>query len=104
MATFGHITPERCAQLAEELTNAFLRWEEIGRRDAPQYLTYRVTDPYGRLWSIGPATRSRPRSQRVCGRPDAPDRSTKRRSCPPARSWPASGISPRERPVAAVAP
>jgi hypothetical protein len=56
LATFGHITPERCAQLAEELTNAFLRWEKIGRRDAPQYLTYRVTDPHGRLWSIGPAT------------------------------------------------
>ncbi|GGY05117.1 hypothetical protein GCM10010358_68130 [Streptomyces minutiscleroticus] len=56
MATFGHITRERCTQLAAALTAAGLPWEDNGHQDDPQFLTYTVTDPHGRRWSISPAT------------------------------------------------
>ncbi|MGI5414150.1 hypothetical protein ACQEV9_46125 [Streptomyces chartreusis] len=56
MATFTHATPKRCAELASVLTAAGLNWSDNGRQDAPQYLTYTVTDAHGRTWSISPAT------------------------------------------------
>ncbi|MER5899617.1 hypothetical protein ABT150_05760 [Streptomyces mirabilis] len=56
MATFGHITRERCAQLGHALTAAGLAWEDNGNQDRPQLLTYTVTDPHGRRWTIDPAT------------------------------------------------
>ncbi|OIJ93231.1 hypothetical protein BIV25_25965 [Streptomyces sp. MUSC 14] len=56
MATFDHATPDRCAQLAHALTAAGLTWSENGRKDAPEYLTYTVTDPRGRVWEVSPAT------------------------------------------------
>ncbi|MEU6653398.1 hypothetical protein ABZ904_29175 [Streptomyces sp. NPDC046900] len=56
MALFDHATPERCAQLGRTLTAAGLTWSDNGRQDAPQYLTYTVTDPHGRTWQISPAT------------------------------------------------
>ncbi|WP_406436457.1 hypothetical protein OHB14_62350 [Streptomyces sp. NBC_01613] len=56
MASFDHATPERCAQLGRALTAASLAWSDNGRQDAPQYLTYTVTDPHGRTWRISPAT------------------------------------------------
>ncbi|WP_369228756.1 hypothetical protein AB5J56_00025 [Streptomyces sp. R21] len=56
MATFAHATPQRCADLGRALTAAGLAWSDNGRQDAPQYLTYTVTDPHGRTWRISPAT------------------------------------------------
>jgi hypothetical protein len=56
MATFGHITRERCAQLGHALTAAGLAWEDNGNQDRPELLTYTVTDPYGRRWTVDPAT------------------------------------------------
>ncbi|MFI6340760.1 hypothetical protein [Streptomyces sp. NPDC050535] len=56
MATFAHITLSRCAQLGIALTAAGLDWEDNGNRDRPELLTYTVTDPYGRRWTIAPAT------------------------------------------------
>ncbi|MFD8221920.1 hypothetical protein ACFXKC_10855 [Streptomyces sp. NPDC059340] len=56
MATFGHITRERCAQLGHALTAAGLAWEDNGNQDRPELLTYTVTDPHGRHWTIDPAT------------------------------------------------
>lgn len=56
MATFGHITPERCTQLGRALTAAGLSWEDNGRQDSPELLTYTATDTHGRRWSISPAT------------------------------------------------
>ncbi|MFE9769800.1 hypothetical protein ACFYPC_35650 [Streptomyces sp. NPDC005808] len=56
MATFGHITRARCAQLGRFLTAAGLSWEDNGSQDSPEALTYTVTDPHGRRWTISPAT------------------------------------------------
>ncbi|MGW2563436.1 hypothetical protein ACWCXB_30275 [Streptomyces sp. NPDC001514] len=56
MATFDHATPDRCSQLGRALTAAGLTWTDNGRQDAPQYLTYTVTDPRGRTWQVSPAT------------------------------------------------
>ncbi|MCX4596772.1 hypothetical protein OG819_46210 [Streptomyces sp. NBC_01549] len=56
MATFAHATPERCAQLGRALTAAGLDWSDNGRQDDPQFLTYTVTDPHGRMWQVSPAT------------------------------------------------
>lgn len=56
MATFGHITRERCAQLGRALTTAGLSWTDNGRQDKPEFLTYTATDAYGCEWSISPAT------------------------------------------------
>jgi hypothetical protein len=56
VATFAHITPARCAQLASALTAAGLAWEDNGNHDRPELLTYTVTDPHGRRWTIDPAT------------------------------------------------
>lgn len=76
MATFGHITRERCAQLGHALTAAGLAWEDNGNQDRPELLTYTATDPHGRRWTIDPATSnqiapSRPASlwQAVCTDP-----------------------------------
>ncbi|PBC92361.1 hypothetical protein BX281_0008 [Streptomyces sp. Ag82_O1-15] len=56
VATFAHPTPERCAQLGRALTAAGLDWSDNGRQDDPQFLTYTVTDPHGRMWQVSPAT------------------------------------------------
>ncbi|WP_331763480.1 hypothetical protein [Streptomyces anthocyanicus] len=56
MATFSHATPQRCAQLGRALTAAGLTWSGNGQQDDPQFLTYTVTDPNGRIWRISPAT------------------------------------------------
>ncbi|MFE3268867.1 hypothetical protein [Streptomyces sp. NPDC059215] len=56
MATFAHITPARCAQLGRALTAAGLSWVDNGNQDRPHLLTYTVTDPHGRRWTIEPAT------------------------------------------------
>ncbi|GHC88577.1 hypothetical protein [Streptomyces flavofungini] len=56
MAAFHHITPERCAYLTYALDGAGLDWKDNGRQDAPEFLTYTVTGPHGREWSISPAT------------------------------------------------
>ncbi|UFQ99724.1 hypothetical protein KBP30_41570 [Streptomyces sp. Go40/10] len=56
MATFSHITRERCAQLSRALTAAGLSWTANGRQDKPEFLTYTATDAHGREWSISPAT------------------------------------------------
>ncbi|MGW4560954.1 hypothetical protein ACWEN3_00655 [Streptomyces sp. NPDC004561] len=56
MATFSHITRERCAQLSRALTAASLSWTDNGRQDNPEFLTYTATDAHGREWSISPAT------------------------------------------------
>ncbi|MET8411706.1 hypothetical protein ABZV34_27035 [Streptomyces sp. NPDC005195] len=56
MATFAHITPERCGQLERALTAAGLTWQDNGNQDRPHLLTYTVTDPAGRRWSIAAAT------------------------------------------------
>lgn len=58
MATFDHITPERCDQLGRALTAAGLSWTDNGRQDAPEFLTYTATDAHGREWSLSPATRN----------------------------------------------
>lgn len=55
MATFGHITRERCAHLGHALTAAGLAWEDNGNQDRPELLTYTVTDPHGRRWTVDPA-------------------------------------------------
>ncbi|GAA0680298.1 hypothetical protein GCM10009536_08440 [Streptomyces thermocarboxydus] len=96
MATFGHITRERCAQLGRALTAAGLSWMDNGRQDKPEFLTYTATDAHGREWSISPA---RPGPQ-VSDRPSAPSQCTGLRSCPPGRSSTTSGRSPRDRPAA----
>lgn len=76
MATFTHITPARCTQLGRALTAARLSWEDNGNQDRPHLLTYTVTDPHGRRWTVGPATSnqiapSRPADlwQAVCSDP-----------------------------------
>ncbi|MET9122162.1 hypothetical protein [Streptomyces sp. NPDC004528] len=76
MATFAHITAARCAQLGRALTAAGLSWVDNGNQDRPHLLTYTVTDPHGRRWTIEPATSnqvtpSRPASlwQAVCTDP-----------------------------------
>ncbi|MFF0206233.1 hypothetical protein [Streptomyces sp. NPDC005017] len=56
MATFEHATAQRCARLGHALTAAGLTWHDNGRQDTPQFLTYTVTDPSGRTWTISPAT------------------------------------------------
>lgn len=56
VARFAHATPERCAQLRRALTAASLGWSDNGRQDDPQFLTYTVTDPHGRMWQVSPAT------------------------------------------------
>lgn len=56
MATFGHITRERCDQLGRTLTSAGLSWTDNGRQDQPELLAYAATDAHGREWSISPAT------------------------------------------------
>lgn len=56
MATYGHITRERCDQLGRALTAAGLSWTDNGRQDKPEFLTYTTTDACGREWSISPAT------------------------------------------------
>ncbi|MGX1915976.1 hypothetical protein ACWIID_45435 [Streptomyces phaeochromogenes] len=56
MATFAHITRERCDQLDRALTAADLSWKDNGRQDRPEFLTYTATDAHGREWSISPAT------------------------------------------------
>jgi hypothetical protein len=56
LATFGHITRERCARLGRALTAAGLSWTDNGRQDKPEFLTYTATDAHGREWSISPAT------------------------------------------------
>lgn len=56
LATFNHATSDRCAQLGRALSAAGLTWSDNGRQDAPQYLTYTVTDPHGRTWLVTPAT------------------------------------------------
>ncbi|MFE9812458.1 hypothetical protein ACFYRN_40150 [Streptomyces sp. NPDC005227] len=56
MATFAHITPARCTQLGSALTAAGLSWQDNGNQDRPELLTYTVTDPHGRRWTIEPAT------------------------------------------------
>jgi hypothetical protein len=56
VASFTHATPERCAQLGHALTAAGLDWSDNHRQDDPQFLTYTVTDPHGRTWTISPAT------------------------------------------------
>ncbi|WP_415940223.1 hypothetical protein [Streptomyces sp. 039-1] len=56
MATFAHITPARCTQLGDALTAAGLTWRDNGNQDRPELLTYTVTDPHGRRWTIEPAT------------------------------------------------
>ncbi|MEV2236035.1 hypothetical protein AB0H69_46825 [Streptomyces phaeochromogenes] len=56
MATFAHITRERCDQLGRALTAADLSWTDNGRQDKPEFLTYTATDAHGREWSISPAT------------------------------------------------
>ena len=55
MATFGHITRERCAQLGRALTAAGLSWMDNDRQDKPEVLTYTATDAHGREWSTSPA-------------------------------------------------
>ncbi|MEU1450027.1 hypothetical protein [Streptomyces mirabilis] len=52
MATFGRITRKRCAQVGHALTAAGLAWEDNGNQDRPELLTYTVTDPYGRRWTV----------------------------------------------------
>ncbi|MFD9464270.1 hypothetical protein [Streptomyces sp. NPDC060027] len=76
MATFAHITPERCTQLENALTAAGLSWCDNGNQDRPELLTYTVTAPQERRWTIGAATSnqivpSRPASlwQAVCTDP-----------------------------------
>lgn len=56
MATFTHVTPDRCAQLSRALTAAGLIWSDNGQQGSPQYLTYTVTDSRGRTWRIHPAS------------------------------------------------
>ncbi|TLS45800.1 hypothetical protein FE633_13675 [Streptomyces montanus] len=56
MASFTHVTPERCAQLGRALAAAGLDWRDNHRQDEPQFLTYTVTDPHGRTWQLSPAT------------------------------------------------
>ncbi|MCX4919827.1 hypothetical protein [Streptomyces sp. NBC_00687] len=56
MATFAHITPARCTQLGNALTAAGLTWQDNGNHDRPELLTYTVTDPHDRRWTIEPAT------------------------------------------------
>jgi hypothetical protein len=55
MASFGHITPDRCAQLGRALTAAGLSWSGNDPED-PQYRIYAVTDPRGRSWQVSPVT------------------------------------------------
>ncbi|MFE4756001.1 hypothetical protein ACFRIB_38210 [Streptomyces mirabilis] len=55
MATFAHITPERCAQFTRELTAAGLVWHDNGHQDDPKFLAFFVTDPHGRVWWVTPA-------------------------------------------------
>jgi hypothetical protein len=55
MATFTHITEERCAQLGKELTATGLPWQDNGR-NRPEFLTYTFTDAHDRQWSVSPAT------------------------------------------------
>ncbi|MFE4703048.1 hypothetical protein ACFRIC_38830 [Streptomyces sp. NPDC056738] len=76
MATFAHITPARCTQLSSALTAAGLAWTDNGNQDRPELLTYTVTDPHRRRWTISPATSnqitpSRPASlwQASCAEP-----------------------------------
>jgi hypothetical protein len=56
LATFDHITRERCDQLDRALTAAGLSWTDNGRQDKPEFLTYTATDAHGREWCISPAT------------------------------------------------
>ncbi|MGW3135071.1 hypothetical protein [Streptomyces sp. NPDC001139] len=56
MATFGHITRERCDQLGRSLTAAGRSWTDNARQDQPEFLAYTATDAHGREWSISPAT------------------------------------------------
>ncbi|MET7889325.1 hypothetical protein ABZU45_40540 [Streptomyces avermitilis] len=56
MAAFAHITPARCTQLGNALTAAGLAWKDNGNQARPELLTYTVTDPHGRRWTIAPAT------------------------------------------------
>ena len=56
MATFGHITRERCDQLGRSLTAAGLSWTDNARQDKPEFLAYTATDAHGREWVISPAT------------------------------------------------
>ncbi|WP_406347018.1 hypothetical protein [Streptomyces sp. NBC_00648] len=56
MASFDHVTPQRCVQLGRALTAAGLPWHDNGHQEDPQYLTVTTTDPHGRIWRISPAT------------------------------------------------
>ncbi|MFD6923741.1 hypothetical protein ACFV99_26510 [Streptomyces sp. NPDC059944] len=56
MATYAHITPARCTQLGNALTAAGLTWQDNGNQDRPELLTYTVTDPHGRRWTVHAAT------------------------------------------------
>ncbi|MFD5806738.1 hypothetical protein [Streptomyces sp. NPDC127020] len=56
MASFTHVTPERCAQLGGALDAVRLAWSDNGCQLTPQYLNYTVTDQHGRTWRINPAT------------------------------------------------
>ncbi|MET7354659.1 hypothetical protein [Streptomyces mirabilis] len=49
MATFGHITRERCTQVGHALTAAGLAWEDNGHQDRPELLTY--TPAWARNWA-----------------------------------------------------
>jgi hypothetical protein len=53
-AEFEHITRSRRNELGSALTAAGLSWEDNGRGATPRRLTYTVTGPRGRQWSIHP--------------------------------------------------
>lgn len=53
-SAFEHIDRARCTELGRALTAAGLLWEDNGRQATPKHLTYTVTDPRCRRWTIRP--------------------------------------------------
>ncbi|MEU6459795.1 hypothetical protein [Streptomyces sp. NPDC047065] len=56
MASFTHVTPERCTQLRRALDAVRLTWNDNGCQHTPQYLNHTITGQHGRTWRISPAT------------------------------------------------
>lgn len=60
MATFTHVTAERCAQLGRALTAAGLTWSDDGRQAKPQYFDHTQPTRRAPWWSS-----RRPRAARI---------------------------------------